>query len=75
MNGCEGNLVSLGLKKEDHIAIWAANIPEWLLIEMAEAKVGLVLVTINLVLQAGECARSSTNKNCATSRRGCSREW
>jgi len=47
-------LLALGLKKGDHIAVWAANIPEWLLIEMAAAKMGLVLVTINPLLQAAE---------------------
>jgi len=53
-NAVAKGLLALGLKKGDHIAIWAANIPEWLLIEMAAAKVGLVLVTINPVLQAAE---------------------
>jgi len=53
-NAVARGLLALGLKKGDHIAIWAANIPEWLLIEMAAAKVGLVLVTINPLLQAAE---------------------
>lgn len=47
-------LLALGLQKGDHIALWAANIPEWLLIEMAAAKAGLVLVTISPLLQAAE---------------------
>jgi len=47
-------LMALGLNKGDHIAIWAANLPEWLLIYMAAAKAGLVLVTINPVLRAQE---------------------
>src|SRR2546421_9375324 len=40
-------LMALGLHKGDHIAVWAANLPEWLLLEMAAAKTGLVLVTVN----------------------------
>src|ERR1700730_16875728 len=36
-------LMALGLNKGDHIAVWAANLPEWLLLEMAAAKVGLIL--------------------------------
>ncbi len=53
-NAVARGLISLGLHKGDHIAIWAANLPEWLLIEMAAAKAGLVLVTINPLLQAAE---------------------
>ena len=47
-------LLALGLAKGDHIAVWAANLPQWLLLEMAAAKAGLVLVTINPLLQAAE---------------------
>lgn len=47
-------LMALGLNKGEHIAIWAANLPEWLLLYMAAAKAGLVLVTINPVLRAQE---------------------
>lgn len=39
--------ISIGVKKGDHIAIWAANVPEWLLTLFACAKVGAVLVTVN----------------------------
>ena len=46
--------MALGLQKGDHIAVWAANLPEWLLLELAAAKAGLVLVTINPVLRAAE---------------------
>src|SRR5258708_17790832 len=53
-NAVAKGLLSLGLQKGDHIAVWAANIPEWLLLEMAAAKAGLVLVTINPLLQAAE---------------------
>ncbi len=47
-------LMALGLHKGDHIAVWAVNLPEWLLLEMAAAKAGLVLVTVNPVLRAHE---------------------
>src|SRR5437588_3548748 len=40
-------LMASGLNKGDHIAVWAINLPEWLLLEMAAAKAGLVLVTVN----------------------------
>jgi fatty-acyl-CoA synthase len=47
-------LMALGLHKGDRIAVWAVNLPEWLLLEMATAKAGLVLVTVNTVLRAHE---------------------
>src|SRR5216684_6518483 len=47
-------LLALGLSKGDHIAVLAANLPEWPLLMMGAAKAGLVLVTINPVLQAAE---------------------
>jgi fatty-acyl-CoA synthase len=47
-------LMALDLHKGDHIAVWAANFPEWLLLQMAAAKAGLVLVTINPALRAHE---------------------
>lgn len=40
-------LLSLGVKKGDHVAIWATNVPEWLLTLFGSAKMGGVLVTVN----------------------------
>src|SRR6266581_1025848 len=53
-NAVAKGLLAQGLAKGDHIAVWAANLPEWPILMMAAAKVGLVLVTINPVLQATE---------------------
>lgn len=39
--------MALGVKKGDHIAIWATNVPQWLLTFFAAAKMGGVLVTVN----------------------------
>jgi fatty-acyl-CoA synthase len=47
-------LMALGLNKGDHIAVWATNLPEWVLLEMAAAKAGLVLVTVNPAYRAQE---------------------
>lgn len=47
-------LLALGLKKGEHVAVWAANLPEWLLLQMAAAKAGLVLVTVNPAYRAAE---------------------
>ena len=40
-------LMAIGVKKGDHVAIWATNVPEWLLVLFATAKIGAILVTVN----------------------------
>jgi fatty-acyl-CoA synthase len=47
-------LMALGIKKGDHIAIWAYNVPEWILLQFASAKIGAVLVTVNTYYKAHE---------------------
>jgi fatty-acyl-CoA synthase len=39
--------IALGLKKGDHAAIWSTNVPQWVVMQFATAKLGVVLVTIN----------------------------
>src|SRR5258708_9853133 len=46
--------MALGLNKGDHIAVWAVNLPEWPLLQLAAFKAGLVLITVNPVLRARE---------------------
>ncbi|HEY5996323.1 MAG TPA: AMP-binding protein [Candidatus Deferrimicrobiaceae bacterium] len=43
---CRG-LMSMGVKKGDHVAIWATNYPEWVLLQFAAARMGAVLITVN----------------------------
>jgi len=40
-------LLSMGVGKGDHVAIWATNYPEWLYLLFGCAKIGAVLVTVN----------------------------
>ncbi|NLI19936.1 MAG: AMP-binding protein [Clostridiales bacterium] len=40
-------LYALGVRKGDHVAIWATNVPEWMLIMFATSKLGAILVTVN----------------------------
>ncbi len=39
--------IKMGVKKGDHVAIWATNVPEWIITMFATAKIGAVLVTVN----------------------------
>lgn len=47
-------LMKLGIKKGEHIAIWASNRPEWVVTQFATGKMGAVLVTVNTSYQAAE---------------------
>ena len=41
------SLLQLGVKKGEHVAIWANNVPEWVIAQFATARIGAVLVTVN----------------------------
>ncbi len=47
-------LIKLGVKKGDHVAVWAYNVPEWVILQFATAKAGAVLVTVNTYYKAKE---------------------
>lgn len=47
-------LISLGVKKGHHVAIWATNVPEWFLTFYAATKIGAVLVTVNTAYKIHE---------------------
>ncbi len=47
-------LMKLGIAKGEHIAIWATNYPEWIVTQFGSAKMGAVLVTVNVNYQAFE---------------------
>ncbi len=47
VNRIAKGFLAMGLGRGDHIAIWATNVPEWLLTLFACAKIGAVLVTVN----------------------------
>ena len=39
--------LALGLKKGDHVGIWATNVPDWNTVLFACARAGMVFVTVN----------------------------
>ncbi|MCI0490477.1 MAG: AMP-binding protein [Blastocatellia bacterium] len=47
-------LLSLGIERGDRVAVWSPNIPEWVVLQFALAKIGAVLVTVNTSLRAAE---------------------
>jgi acyl-CoA synthetase (AMP-forming)/AMP-acid ligase II len=46
--------MALGVKRGDHVAIWATNYPQWMLTLYACAKIGAVLVTVNTAYKINE---------------------
>ncbi|CAG0979484.1 fatty-acyl-CoA synthase [Geobacteraceae bacterium] len=47
-------LLKLGIRKGDNVAIWAYNVPEWVILQFATAKIGVVLVTVNTAYKSAE---------------------
>ena len=53
-NNLAKGLLTIGIKKGDHVGIWAKNVPDWLTFMFATAKIGAVLVTVNTAYQSHE---------------------
>src|SRR5688572_378190 len=49
-------LLDCGIRRGDRVALWATNVPEWIVLQFALAKIGAVLVTVNTSLRAPELA-------------------
>ncbi len=47
-------LIAMGVKKGDHVAIWATNVPQWYITFWATTKIGAVLVTVNTAYKIHE---------------------
>ncbi len=47
-------LMAMGVKRGDHVAIWATNTPAWYITFWATTKIGAVLVTVNTAYKIHE---------------------
>jgi fatty-acyl-CoA synthase len=47
-------LLDAGVQPGDRVALWATNVPEWVVLQLALAKIGAILVTVNTSLRAAE---------------------
>jgi fatty-acyl-CoA synthase len=54
VNRLAKGLMAFGVEKGDHVAVWAMNVPEWIFLQLALAKIGGVIVTINTNYRAAE---------------------
>lgn len=49
-------LMSLGVQKGEKVAVWATNIPYWVALQFATAKIGAALLTVNTNYKSTELA-------------------
>lgn len=47
-------LMACGVARGERVALWATNVPEWVVLQFALAKIGAILVTVNTSLRAHE---------------------
>src|SRR5450631_1858661 len=45
-------LMALGVVRGERVVLWATNVPEWVVLQFAVAKIGAILVTANTSLRA-----------------------
>ena len=78
-------LMAIGVQKGEKVAVWATNVPHWVTLMFATARIGAILVTVNTNYR--ETSSSSTacattilllphmrcSPNCAASGAGCSK--
>src|SRR5258708_23906572 len=51
---CARGLSQLGIDKGERVAIWSTNLPEWVVLFFALAKIGAAMVTVNTLLRKHE---------------------
>lgn len=49
-------LMALGVQKDEKVAVWATNIPYWVALQFATAKIGAILLTVNTNYREAELA-------------------
>jgi fatty-acyl-CoA synthase len=50
------SLLALKIGHGDHVAVWATNWPQWVLLQLATARIGAVMVTTNPAYRSSELA-------------------
>ena len=59
-------LLALGVQRGERVAVWATNVPEWVVLQFALAKIGAILVTVNTALRAHEIEYLLRQSECGT---------
>ena len=53
---CARALLALNIERDDRVAIWSPNNAQWLVIQLATARIGAILVTVNPAYRPSELA-------------------
>ena len=56
-------LMALGIQKGEKVAVWATNVPFWVALMFATAKMGAVLLTVNTAYKRNELKYLLTNSD------------
>ncbi|MFN2266896.1 MAG: AMP-binding protein, partial [Desulfonatronovibrio sp.] len=57
-------LMSLGVQKGEKVAIWSTNVPHWVALQFATAKIGAILLTVNTYYKKHEIAYLLKQSEC-----------
>ncbi len=64
VDSCARALIACGLHKGDRVGIWAPNCAEWTVLQIATAKVGIILVNINPSYRLHELRYALSQSGC-----------
>jgi fatty-acyl-CoA synthase len=59
-------LMAMGVQKGDRVAIWATNVPHWVTLMFATARIGAILVTVNTSYRDKELEYLLRQSECQT---------
>lgn len=57
-------LMTLGVQKGEKVAVWATNVPYWVALQFATAKIGAILITVNTNYREHELRYLLTHSEC-----------
>ncbi|MEG2171954.1 MAG: AMP-binding protein [Desulfovibrionaceae bacterium] len=57
-------LMALGIQRGEKVAVWATNVPYWVALQFATAKIGAILITVNTSYRQHEVQYLLTHSEC-----------
>ena len=57
-------LMALGVRRGEKVAVWATNVPHWVVLQFATARIGAVLLTVNTNYRSAELAYLLRHSEC-----------
>ena len=66
VNEIAAALIALGVEAGEHVGIWSMNVPEWVVDQLAAARIGAVLVNVNPAYRVHELQDALTMADVAT---------